>query len=208
LFVEDNLVNDLYKNFNETKEQPKSTIQNDIDKLNNSLKAKEKELANVTKFLIQEVIEESEAKTQLKRIRTEISDINLKIEQKTETLNKHINLKDEIKSYEDEIENIRLSSSFEDRKKIIEKHLKAIKIINTDGYFTIDLVFKSFIFNERFIVDKKYRLHIVDIDTDKEYRAKGHKNLIDWEMNVYDWEKDINGWGQDAKDLVFGKRFN
>lgn len=207
LFLEDNLINALYINYNQSIEQPKTTIEKDIDALNNSLKAKEKEIANVTKYLIQEIITESEANTQLKRIRREITDIELRIEQKTETLNRVVDLKDEIKTYEDEIENIRLSSSFDEKKKIIEKHLKVIKIINIDGYFTIDIVFKSFHFNERFIIDEKYDLNIVDIDTDDEYRAKGHKNLIDWERNVYDWEKDVNGWGQDVKDLVFNKRF-
>jgi DNA invertase Pin-like site-specific DNA recombinase len=202
-FVEDNLINALYLNFKQAKDQPKaSTIEKELKTLGNSLNGKEKEISNVTKYLIQDIIKESEANTQLKRIRTEIVDINLKIERKTETLNSLSKLENDIKTYDDEIVNLRLSSSFDDRKKIIEKHLKEIKIINIDGYFTIDLIFKSFYFNERFIIEKNYKMHIVDIDTDDEYRAKGHKNLIDWEMNVYDWEKDINDWGKPVWDLV------
>ena len=192
-----------FENFKQAKDQPKaSTIEKELKTLGNSLNGKEKEISNVTKYLIQDIIKESEANTQLKRIRTEIVDINLKIERKTETLNSLSKLENDIKTYDDEIVNLRLSSSFDDRKKIIEKHLKEIKIINIDGYFTIDLIFKSFYFNERFIIEKNYKMHIVDIDTDDEYRAKGHKNLIDWEMNVYDWEKDINDWGKPVWDLV------
>lgn len=130
-------------------------LKKEIEKLNISHKAKEKELNNVTKFLVQGIINEKEAQTQLKRIRQEINDIQVLWERKQEQIDTITTTTKQITAYEDEIKSLHENTPFDEKKLLIEKHVQEITISTNNNNFNIELSFKSFDHNKRIIFNSK-----------------------------------------------------
>jgi DNA invertase Pin-like site-specific DNA recombinase len=196
-FRNTNLLQSLYNTLkNDNNTTSKKSIQKKIQTFKTTLKSKEKEKANVTKFLLQETLNEDEASQELTRLRKEITDTTLLLEREQESL---INLNETANQIEDlktEIQTLHQKTSFNQKKELIEKYLKEITVINTDGYFTIDLTFKTLAngYIDRFIIDKVYNPATkVNIEQDDEIRKLGYKNIIDFSLNSdEDFAPDIS----------------
>lgn len=144
---ENYLIEHIKKNKMDELNQPtKESLTDQLTKLKKELITKTTERNNVTKYLIQDILNEKDAQSQLTRIKKEENDIDIKIEQVTEKLTKLSNIKEDKEQLKNEMKGFKTDTPFIDKKAIIDKHLEEIEIIdeNEKELFTVILKFKIF----------------------------------------------------------------
>ncbi len=181
------LLRTLYTNFkDENNTQSKESIQEKISNLKSQLKSKEKQKVKIGDDYLGDIFTKEEANTHMVRIRKAIEDLSLQLGREEETLYNLNQTNNQITNLEQEIKDLHQKTPFNQKKEFLEKHLKEITIINTDGYYTINVTFRTIGngYTERFIADDKYNPPSkVDIIQDDKIREIGFKNMLDFSIN-------------------------
>ncbi|WP_418513692.1 recombinase family protein [Corallibacter sp.] len=157
-FKEQYLIDLVVKHFDNTDKKSKlKELKNNLNKLQLQLEQINEQKNNTITYGIKNIITQDELENQLKRIRKETNDINVKI----------LNTKEQLKTYEDinksqkdiinDLNKVKNKTSFNDKKQIIEEYINHIVINFERKHYIITIEFKEPIGDAfHFIVHKRW----------------------------------------------------
>ncbi|WP_282118054.1 recombinase family protein [Maribacter aquivivus] len=153
------LINDYLKdNSNEGK---KTHLKNDLASFSRAQDSLSKERDNAVKLAIKGLLKESDIQSEIERIDREILDINTKIRNTSEQMESYNEVEKKLSEIGIDLYQIKETTSFNDKRDIINKYIKSITISYKDNWYYLDIEFNIIDMPiESFKIDNKYNIAI------------------------------------------------
>lgn len=173
------LVQKHFKNVNE--ESMLNKLKSDLSNLNTNLKTRSKQKDTTISLIVKDIISTQEGEQELKRIRSEINDLEIQIQQTQQQIQTYQNIIQSSEDITEQLKHYRTKTSFNDKKKIIHKYIKSITSSYIDKHYFLDIDFNiPNIETEHYVIESRFKYAIEPI---KEILIATHRELNTYETD-------------------------